>query len=100
MPVEFLAKKMVKESLLNEKENIKTYKPKLPIFSLENSINRNQIWKDIDEKCTDIYWTQACRSGLQYHNNGILSSKHIVRAIVKKIKEDNLKARQKRKKSG
>ena len=28
LPVEFLAKKMVKESLLNKKENIKTYKPK------------------------------------------------------------------------
>lgn len=85
---------------INNSKIIKTYKPKLPIFSLENSINRNQIWKDIDEKCTDIYWTQACRSGLQYHNNGILSSKHIVRAIVKKIKEDNSKERQKRKKLG
>ena len=52
---------------------VKVYEPKLPVFTLENSVNRNDIWKKIDDKCTDIYWTQACRSGLQYHNNVILS---------------------------
>ena len=60
---------------------IKTYEPKLPIFSLENSINRNQVWREIDDHCTDIYWTQACRSGLQYHNNGIISAKRVVRSL-------------------
>jgi len=60
---------------------IKTYEPKLPIFSLENSINRNEVWREIDSKCTDIYWTQACRSGLQYHNNGIVSAKRVVRSL-------------------
>jgi len=60
---------------------IKTYEPKLPIFSLENSINRNNIWREIDNQCTDIYWTQACRSGLQYHNNGIVSAKRVVRSL-------------------
>jgi hypothetical protein len=75
---------------IDKSKIVKTYKPKLPIFSLENSINRNQIWKDIDNECTDIYWTQACRSGLQYHNNGILSAKHVVRSIVKKIKNKEI----------
>jgi hypothetical protein len=60
---------------------IKIYEPKLPIFSLENSINRNEVWRKIDSKCTDIYWTQACRSGLQYHNNGIVSAKRVVRSL-------------------
>ncbi len=62
---------------------LKTYEPKLPIFTLENSINRNKIWEDIDNHCTNIYWTQACRSGLQYHNNAILSAKKVVKTIVK-----------------
>ena len=60
---------------------IRVYEPKLPIFSLENSINRNDIWREIDNQCTDIYWTQACRSGLQYHNNGIVSAKRVVRSL-------------------
>ena len=60
---------------------IKTYEPKLPVFSLENSVNRNEIWREIDNQCTDIYWTQACRSGLQYHNNGIISAKRVVRSL-------------------
>ena len=60
---------------------IKTYEPKLPIFSLENSVNRNDVWREIDNQCTDIYWTQACRSGLQYHNNGIVSAKRVVRSL-------------------
>ncbi|MEC9208983.1 MAG: FAD-dependent oxidoreductase [Bacteroidota bacterium] len=64
---------------------VKVYEPKLPVFTLENSVNRNDIWKKIDDKCTDIYWTQACRSGLQYHNNGILSAKRVIRSLVKKI---------------
>jgi len=60
---------------------VKIYEPKLPIFSLENSINRNDVWREIDKNCTDIYWTQACRSGLQYHNNGIVSAKRVVRSL-------------------
>ena len=60
---------------------IRVYEPKLPIFSLENSINRNDVWREIDNQCTDIYWTQACRSGLQYHNNGIVSAKRVVRSL-------------------
>lgn len=67
---------------------VKVYEPKLPIFTLENSVNRNNIWKEIDEKCTDIYWTQACKSGLQYHNNGILNAKRLVRTLVTKIKKE------------
>ena len=64
---------------------VKVYEPKLPIFTLENSVNRNDIWKEIDNKCTDIYWTQACKSGLQYHNNGILNAKRLIIELVKKI---------------
>ena len=70
---------------INKSKIEKIYEPKLPIFTIENSINRNEIWKEIDDACTDIYWTQACRSGLQYHNNGILSSKRVVKTIVEKI---------------
>ena len=69
------------ENNIDSSKIIKTYEPKLPIFSLENSINRNDIWREIDSQCTDIYWTQACRSGLQYHNNGIVSAKRVVRSI-------------------
>ena len=69
------------ENNIDSSKIIKTYEPKLPIFSLENSINRNDIWREIDNQCTDIYWTQACRSGLQYHNNGIVSAKRVVRSI-------------------
>ena len=69
------------ENNIDSSKIIKTYEPKLPIFSLENSINRNDIWREVDSQCTDIYWTQACRSGLQYHNNGIVSAKRVVRSI-------------------
>ena len=70
---------------IDSEKIIKIYEPKLPIFTLENSINRNMIWNNIDSECKDIYWTQACRSGLQYHNNGILSSKRVVRSILNAI---------------
>ena len=70
---------------IDSEKIIKIYEPKLPIFTLENSINRNMIWNNIDSECKDIYWTQACRSGLQYHNNGILSSKRVVRSILNSI---------------
>ena len=61
---------------------IKIYEPKLPIFTLENSINRNEVWENIDNKCTDIYWTHACKSGIQYHNNAILSAKKVVKKLI------------------
>ncbi len=69
------------ENNIDSSKIIKIYEPKLPIFSLENSINRNDVWREIDNQCTDIYWTQACRSGLQYHNNGIVSAKRVVRSL-------------------
>jgi len=69
------------ENNIDSSKIIKIYEPKLPIFSLENSINRNDIWREIDNQCTDIYWTQACRSGLQYHNNAIVSAKRVVRSL-------------------
>ena len=71
-----------KTNHLDESLIVKTYEPKLPIFNLENSIDRNTVWRDIDSQCTDVFWTQACRSGLQYHNNGILSSKRVVRRVL------------------
>jgi len=67
---------------MDESTLVKLYEPKLPIFNLENSINRNTVWREIDSKCTDIFWTQACRSGLQYHNNGIVSAKRVVRRVL------------------
>ena len=71
-----------KSNHVDESLIVKTYEPKLPIFNLENSIDRNTVWRDIDAQCTDVFWTQACRSGLQYHNNGILSSKRVVRRVL------------------
>ena len=67
---------------MDESSIVKLYEPKLPIFSLENSIDRNTVWREIDAQCDDIFWTQACRSGLQYHNNGIVSSKRVVRRVL------------------
>ena len=72
------------ENKISKDKIIKVLEPKLPIFTLENSINRNQLWSKIDSECTDIYWTQSCKSGLQYHNNGILASKRVVKAILEK----------------
>ena len=69
---------------IDVKKIIKTYTPKLPIFTLENSINRNEIWDIIDNDCHDVYWTQACKSGIQYHNNAILNSKKIVKIMAEK----------------
>ena len=63
---------------------IKTYTPKLPIFNTENSVARQEIWDKIDDKCQDIYWTQACKSGIQYHNNAIYNAKKIVKKMVEK----------------
>jgi predicted NAD/FAD-binding protein len=67
---------------MDESSIVKLYEPKLPIFSLENSIDRNTVWREIDAQCDNIFWTQACRSGLQYHNNGIVSSKRVVRRVL------------------
>jgi len=67
---------------INEENIVKIYEPKLPIFNLENSIDRNTVWREIDSECTDLFWTQACRSGLQYHNNGILSAKRVVSKVL------------------
>ena len=72
---------------IDEKKIIKIYKPKLPIFTLENSINRNEIWKRIDDNCENIYWTQACKSGIQYHNNAILNAKKIVKKMIEHQKK-------------
>jgi predicted NAD/FAD-binding protein len=67
---------------MDESTIVKLYEPKLPIFNLENSIDRNTVWREIDAECTDVFWTQACRSGLQYHNNGIVSAKRVVRRVL------------------
>jgi predicted NAD/FAD-binding protein len=67
---------------MDESTVVKLYEPKLPIFNLDNSVNRNSVWREIDAQCNDVFWTQACRSGLQYHNNGILSAKRVVRRVL------------------
>ena len=67
---------------MDESTIVKLYEPKLPIFNLENSIDRNTVWREIDLQCTDVFWTQACRSGLQYHNNGIVSAKRVTRRVL------------------
>lgn len=67
---------------IDQTKIIKVYEPKLPIFTLENSINRNKVWEEIDKKSKDVYWTHACKSGIQYHNNGILNSKKLVKNLI------------------
>ncbi|MEE2747706.1 MAG: FAD-dependent oxidoreductase [Candidatus Thermoplasmatota archaeon] len=67
---------------MDESTIVKLFEPKLPIFNLDNSVDRNTVWREIDAQCTDVFWTQACRSGLQYHNNGIVSAKRVVRGIL------------------
>ena len=67
---------------MDESTIVKLFEPKLPIFNLENSIDRNTVWREIDSQCSDVFWTQACRSGLQYHNNGIVSAKRVVRRVM------------------
>ena len=67
---------------MDESTIVKLYEPKLPIFNLENSVDRNTVWREIDAQCSDVFWTQACRSGLQYHNNGIVSAKRVVRRVL------------------
>ena len=71
-----------KANQMDETTMVKLYEPKLPIFNLENSVDRNTVWREIDSQCTDVFWTQACRSGLQYHNNGIVSAKRVVRGVL------------------
>jgi len=71
-----------KANHIDEATIVKLYEPKLPIFNLENSIDRNTVWREIDSQCTNVFWTQACRSGLQYHNNGIISAKRVVRRVL------------------
>ena len=71
-----------KANQMDETTIVKLYEPKLPIFNLENSVDRNTVWREIDSQCTDVFWTQACRSGLQYHNNGIVSAKRVVRRVL------------------
>jgi len=56
--------------------------PTLPVFTCANTAGRNRTWRQIDRECSDIYWTQCCRSGLQFHNNGILCAKRVVLAIL------------------
>jgi len=56
--------------------------PTLPVFTCENAAGRNRTWRQLDRECSDVYWTQCCRSGLQFHNNGILSAKRVVSAIL------------------
>ena len=67
---------------MDESTIVKLYEPKLPIFNLENSVDRNSVWREIDAQCNDVFWTQACRSGLQYHNNGIVSAKRVARRVL------------------
>ncbi|MBJ05253.1 MAG: hypothetical protein CMP65_05085 [Flavobacteriales bacterium] len=75
-----------KEYHLDNSKVVKLYKPKLPIFTLENSVNRNALWKLIDQDCKDVYWTHACKSGIQYHNNAILNSKRVVKKMINNLK--------------
>jgi protoporphyrinogen oxidase len=71
-----------KANQMDESTIVKLYEPKLPIFNLENSVDRNTVWREIDSQCSDVFWTQACRSGLQYHNNGVVSAKRVVRRAL------------------
>ena len=61
---------------------IEVLTPRLPVFTGANCANRNEIWRRIDLECSDVYWTHCCRSGLQFHNNGILCAKRVVRAVL------------------
>ena len=54
------------------------------IFKTNNTRERNKIWRDIDNECKDIYWAGSCRTGVQFHNDGILSSKRVVSTILGK----------------
>ena len=56
--------------------------PTLPIFSGDNVVDRNAKWRAIDRDCSDLYWTCCCRSGLQFHNNGVLCAKRVVLAAL------------------
>ena len=56
--------------------------PTLPIFTGATTVLRNAKWRAVDAACSDIYWTHCCRSGLQFHNNGILCAKRVVRSVV------------------
>ena len=79
------------ENKIDKSTIIKIYEPKLPIFTLENSVNRNEIWENIDNECKDIYWTQACKSGIQYPqtmktpNNDFLYFVQGPRILTKKL---------------
>ena len=63
---------------------IKVVKSTLPKFTIDNAVGRNQIWRNIDSECSDVFWTAACRSGMQFHNDGILGAKRVVLSILGK----------------
>ena len=67
---------------IDKNKIIKILYPLLPIMTCENSVRRNDIWNDINKDCNDIYFSHACLSGVQYHNNAILNSKRVVVNIV------------------
>ena len=71
-------------NIIDNKKIKKILYPTLPIFKTNNTRERNKIWRDIDNDCKDIYWAGSCRTGVQFHNDGILSSKRVVSTILGK----------------
>lgn len=67
---------------IDKSKIVKTYYPRLPKITIKNGINRNEKWKYIDKNNNGILWTHACKSGLQYHNNAILSAKRTVKSLL------------------
>ena len=73
-----------KSKYINSDTIQKEIYPTLPMFNCKNSVNRLKKWNKIDSECKDIYWVGCVRSGLQFHNDGILSSKRLVSNILQK----------------
>ena len=69
-------------NMIDPEKVVEVLTPTLPTFSPENTVERNKTWRAIDSACSDVFWTSCCRSGLQFHNNGILNAKRVVHTIV------------------
>ena len=75
-----------KSNHINSNKIIKELYPTLPLFTCKNTVNRLEKWNNIHSKCKDIYWIGCTQTGLQFHNDGILSSKRLVSKILEKEK--------------
>ena len=69
---------------LNATKILETYRPLLPIPSTANSENKNDTWRRIERQQDGLFWTHACRSGIQYQNNGVVSAKRTVLSLLGK----------------